>query len=210
MPDVKRSYHAPVREQQARDTRARIVDAAAGLFSSAGWAGTTVAEVARTAGVTPQAVHQSVGAKPALLIQAVASAVASFDAGAPDAGPLRDREPFRTAYDAQVPLPDRAKAFAAGSRQIYDRAGSLFLVLAQTAPAEPEVATLWARARADRLDDCRRLVRVAGHTGRDATRRADQLYVQSGPGVHAELRQLGWSGTAYESWLSRAVSALLA
>ena len=205
MADVKRSYHAPVREEQARRTRARILDAAAASFATSGWAGTTVASVARAAGVTPQAVHLSVGAKPTLLIAAVAAAAA----GEEDERPLREREPFRTAYDAEVSIALRAEAFATGTRQVYERAGALFLVLAQTAPAEPELAYLWERARGDRLLDCRTLVRSAGHRGREARRRAELLFVQSGPAAHAELVGLGWSQNAYQAWLARTVEDLL-
>src|SRR4051794_17143749 len=117
MTNVKRSYHAPVREQQARQTREHILEAAAASFAANGWLGTTVASVARTAGVTPQAVHLSVGTKPALLIAAVAAAVAGQDEGRP----LREREPFRTAYDETVALAPRARAFAAGTRRVYER-----------------------------------------------------------------------------------------
>jgi AcrR family transcriptional regulator len=205
MTDVKRSYHAPVREQQARQTRARILEAAAASFATAGWLGTTVASVARAAGVTPQAVHLSVGAKPALLVAAVAAAVA----GEETEQPLRERQPFRTAFDDTRALDQRAHAFAVGTRQIYERAGALFLVLAQTAPTDPELAARWDRARRDRLTDCRLLVRGAGHRGRDARRRADLLFVQSGPGVHAELIGLGWSGKSYEAWLAETVESLL-
>src|SRR5512141_884449 len=126
MADVKRSYHAPVREQQARQTRVRILEAAAASFASTGWAGTTIASVARAAGVTPQAVHLSVGAKPTLLVAAVAQAVAGEEAGRP----RREREPFRAAYDETATTARRAHAFAAGTRQVYERAGALFLVLA--------------------------------------------------------------------------------
>jgi hypothetical protein len=146
-----------------------------------------------------------VGAKPTLLLAAVATAVA----GEENDLPLRERAPFRTAYDETLALAPRARAFAAGSRQVYERAGALFLVLAQTAPAEPEVAALWDRARADRLTDCRLLVRTTGRRGRDAQRRADLLFVQSGPGVHAELVGLGWSGKGYETWLAETVERLM-
>jgi AcrR family transcriptional regulator len=204
---VKRSYHAPVRAEQARLTRARIVAAAAACFASSGWTGTTVAAIAHAAGVSPQAVHLSVGAKPALLVEAVRSAVAGDDSETP----LREREPFRTAYDERLPLGERAKVFASGARRVYDRAGALFLVLEHAAPSEPDVARRWAQARADRLSDCRHLVRTSGrHTSSDARRRSDLLFVQSGPGVHAELTGLGWSGKAYELWLADVVMALLA
>jgi AcrR family transcriptional regulator len=205
MADVKRAYHAPVRAQQARQTRRRILDAAAASFAAHGWSGTTVGSIARAAEVTPQAVHLSVGTKPALLIAAVAAAVA----GEEDADrPLRERAPFRDAFDEAVPLPARAAAFAAGTRQVYERAGALFMVLAHAAPTDPELAGIWEKARSDRLSDCRLMIRRTG-SRRDAQRRAQLLFVQSGPGVHAELGALGWSGTAYESWLAMTVEGLL-
>jgi AcrR family transcriptional regulator len=205
MPDVKRSYHAPVREEQSRLTRARILDAAAETFSRTGWAGTTVAGIASVAGVSPQAVHQSVGAKPALLVEAVRRAVAGND----ESVPLREREPFRTAYDESQPVRSRAEAFAAGTREVYARAGALFLVLAQAAPLDQALAGLWDRARRDRLADCRLLVRTTGHRDRAAHRLGDQVFVLSGPAVHAELTALGWSARAYEGWLSDGLEELL-
>jgi AcrR family transcriptional regulator len=56
---VKRPYHAPVRAEQAAQTRRRVAQAAAEAFAAAGWASTTIAGIARAAGVTPQAVHLS-------------------------------------------------------------------------------------------------------------------------------------------------------
>jgi AcrR family transcriptional regulator len=207
VPGVKRPYHAPVRIEQAAQTRHRILDAAAAAFAAHGWAGTTIASVARAAGVTPQAVHLSVGAKPALLVAAVEHAVAGDQ---PDL-PLAEREPFRTAFAPGATLPDRARAFAAGSRRVYQRAGPLFLVLAQAAPVDAELAARWERARARRFEDCRRLVQLTG-PHRPAARRklTDLLFVYSGPGMYADLTgDRGWTSEAYEAWLTEAVEALL-
>ncbi|MCX5746660.1 MAG: helix-turn-helix domain containing protein, partial [Proteobacteria bacterium] len=44
------------------------LDAARELFTVGGWAGTSVAEVARVAGVALDTVYASVGRKPALLL----------------------------------------------------------------------------------------------------------------------------------------------
>jgi len=68
---VKRRYHAPVRQEQAAQTRQRIAAAAAAEFAEHGWSGTTVAAIAARAQVTPQAVHLAVGGKAALLVRAV-------------------------------------------------------------------------------------------------------------------------------------------
>jgi len=207
VPAVKRPYHAPVRIEQAAQTRHRILDAASAAFAAHGWAGTTIASVARAAGVSPQAVHLSVGAKPALLVAAVEHAIAGDQPGVP----LAEREPFRTAFAPDATLRDRAEALAAGSRGVYQRAGPLFLVLAQAAPLDAELAALWERARARRLEDCRRLVQLVGRAGPAARSKVtDLLFVYSGPGVYADLTgDRGWTGEAYETWLAAAVEDLL-
>ncbi len=207
MTDSKRPYHAPIRTEQAARTRDGILQAADDLFSAQGWSGTTIADIARAARVTPQAVHQSVGAKPALLIAAVQRAVGGDAAERP----LVDREPFRIAYAIDTALPDRAAAFAKGTREVYQRAGRLLLVLAQASPLDPELAELWDRARARRLADCRKLVSKTAICGRATQDRVtDLLFVQSGPGVYAELvAQRHWSAKAYQAWLAGTVESLL-
>jgi AcrR family transcriptional regulator len=94
---------------------------AAAAFEAHGWAGTTIASVARAAGVSPQVVHLSVGAKPALLVAAVEHAIAGDQPGVP----LAEREPFRTAFAPDATLHDRATALAAGSRGAYQQAGAV-------------------------------------------------------------------------------------
>lgn len=65
-----RRYSSQLRAEQAEATRARIVTAAAELFSSRGYAGTSMPEIARQAGVSTETV-QSHGPKAALLRVAV-------------------------------------------------------------------------------------------------------------------------------------------
>jgi AcrR family transcriptional regulator len=206
VPPVKRRYEAPIRREQSALTRRRILDAAAAAFAASGWAGTTVADVARAAGVTPQAVHLSVGAKPALLVAAVAHAVAGDE---PDV-PLRQRRSFGPAFAPGVTAAGRAAAFAAGSRAVYQRAGALFLVLAQAAPADQAVQNLWRSAREARLADCRDLVRLASPSAVADDRTVDVVFVLSGPGVYADLTgDRGWPAAAYEQWLTTALAPLL-
>jgi AcrR family transcriptional regulator len=206
--DVKRSYHAPVRAEQAAQTRRRVLQAAVDAFTERGWAGTTIADIAHAAGITAQAVHLSVGAKPALLIGAVQYAVAGDQ---PDV-PLIEREPFRHAYAADADLAQRAVAFAAGTSEVYQRAGRLLLVLAQTAPIDAELAALWASARSARLADCRHLVDLTSRRARPQQQRiTDLLFVQSGPGVYSDLvGDRGWTHAAYRTWLTTTVHTLLA
>src|ERR1700720_2057224 len=61
---ARRTYNAAFRQQQARATRRRILDAARRLFSAGGgYTGTTMREVAAEAGVAVQTVHAVFGTK---------------------------------------------------------------------------------------------------------------------------------------------------
>jgi hypothetical protein len=157
--------------------------------------------------VSAQTVHQSVGAKSALLIGAVAVTVAGDDAGVP----LTEREPFRRAYVPTATPAERAAAFAAGTAEVYGRAGALFGVLARAAADEPELAARWARAKEDRLRDCTRLVRaVHPRRTRRVAELADLVFVQSGPGVYLDLVvDRGWPPDRYRQWLTAELERLL-
>ncbi len=64
-----RAYRSELRQQQAEQTRSRILAAAADLFAAEGYARTTLAKIAAAAGVSVETV-QGQGPKAALLIAA--------------------------------------------------------------------------------------------------------------------------------------------
>ncbi|GGM34883.1 TetR family transcriptional regulator [Microbacterium saperdae] len=66
---VSRTYRSELRVRQARETRARIIAAAAGLFAAQGYQATTIAAIARAAGVSAETVKTS-ASKAELLIAA--------------------------------------------------------------------------------------------------------------------------------------------
>jgi AcrR family transcriptional regulator len=59
----KRTYRSPLREEQARLTRDRILDAALTLFATQGYGATSIAAIAREAGVVPETIYASLGSK---------------------------------------------------------------------------------------------------------------------------------------------------
>ena len=69
-PTVKRRYDSTRRDEQARETRERIIRAALDLFVAHGYGCTTIADVARVAGVSPETVYATLGNKANLLRQA--------------------------------------------------------------------------------------------------------------------------------------------
>jgi AcrR family transcriptional regulator len=67
-PVKPRRYRSVVRTEQAAATRRAVLLAARELFTTTGYAGTSVADVARRAGVSVDTVYTSVGRKPELLL----------------------------------------------------------------------------------------------------------------------------------------------
>ena len=206
MDSVKRPYHAPRREQQAAQTRARIAQAAVEEFSERGWAGTTVAAIAARAGVTPQAIYQTVGAKPALLIRAVETAVA----GSPDDVLLADRPSFAAVYRPGLSRRQRIRAYAAATADAYDRSAALFLVLQDAARSDPNVATMAAAGADRRLGETRRLAALLRPDADDSSieQLTDAIWVLSGPAAYADLvHARRWTGERYREFLEVMIDA---
>ncbi|SFW81357.1 TetR/AcrR family transcriptional regulator [Amycolatopsis australiensis] len=208
MGPVKRGYHAPLREQQAAQTRQRIAEAAVEEFSEHGWAGTTVAAIAARAGVTPQAVYQAVGGKPALLVRAVETAVA----GSADDVMLADRPSFAAAYEPGLNKTQRLRAFAAATAEAYHRAAALFLVLQDAARSDPTAKELAAAGADRRLTENRRLANLLrpGSDARSAAELTDAIWVLTGPAVYADLvHHRKWTAEQYRTFLEDMLDAAI-
>src|SRR4051812_39636070 len=104
MAEGKRVYHSPLRAEQARRTRAAVLDAAGRCFLEKGYAATTMKDVAAQAGVSVQTVFGQ-GTKAALLLACVDRAVVGDD----EESPLAQRELFVRLVEA----PDLAGKLAA-------------------------------------------------------------------------------------------------
>src|SRR3954468_545429 len=99
MAEGKRVYHSPLRAEQARRTRAAVLDAAGRCFLRSGYAATTMKDVAAEAGGPAQTVFGQ-GGKASLLLACVDRAVVGDD----DDVPFRQRDLFVRV----VETPDRA------------------------------------------------------------------------------------------------------
>src|SRR5690349_2802336 len=76
---VKRRYDSTRRQAQARENRRQILAAAHGLFVEKGYGNTTIAEIARVAGVAAETVYSTFRNKPTLLHRAWDLAVGGDD-----------------------------------------------------------------------------------------------------------------------------------
>src|SRR3954470_13692920 len=94
-----RAYNSPSRREQAAATRLAILDAARELFERDGYAATTIATVAKRAGVAEKTLYLAFGNKPGLLRAVWNRAIR----GDEDEIPVAQKEWFREVLDAEDP-----------------------------------------------------------------------------------------------------------
>ncbi len=204
-----RSYTSSVRAEQADATRSRVVRAADARFRTDGYAATSVAAVARDAGVSGQTVYNVFGTKAALLKAAYDVAVVGDD----DPVPLAERPDVRALYaepDAAVFL----RGYAAFGRHVAERIGPLALQISAGASAgDPDLAALRDTTNAERLIGAGMVAQRVADLGAlapgltvEAAR--DRIWTLNSIEVWHLLTGLrGWSGDAYAAWVGDAMVA---
>lgn len=199
----RRRYASPVREESARRTRAAIVAAATDLFTARGYAATSLADVAASAGVARPTVFAAFGSKPALLRQVLDQALAGDD----EPVPVADRPWFRPVWDA--PAQDGAlDAYARVCTLIGGRAARVFEAVRRAAGASPEVTELWNTLQGNRRAGANMVVRHLEklgplRPGLDTRRATDLLWVYNDPAhYHALVLDCGWRESVFADWLS--------
>ena len=206
-----RSYDNSRRAEQARETRRRIVEVARELLLAQGYATTTIAQVAKAAGVSSETVQKGFGTKAAL-------AKAVYDVtlvGDDEPVPLRDRPEFQ----AVVSEPDPARklaAYGAIGRGLWERLGPLLDVLMQGAQAgEPDLVAFVATIRRESYVGASGLVAdLAAHGALRPDQTVDQARDELWLLIQPELWLLlvgerGRSLDAVQAWFTRTATAAL-
>lgn len=145
MATSSRTKNRAAQAARARATRGRAVAAATRLIVRDGYLQTTMADIAREAGVVVQTLYLGFGSKVALLSAALDVAMAGDD----EPVPLLER-PW---YDELVEEPDGPRAlalFVAGASRIIDRHYPLYAAV-RDAAADPELAELLAHNKRSRF-----------------------------------------------------------
>jgi AcrR family transcriptional regulator len=206
---VKRPYDSTRRQEQARETRQRIVRAAHELFVDLGYGNTTIAEVARTAGVAVETIYAAFRNKPTLLRQVW---YVSFR-GDEDDVPLFDRPEIR-AVISEPDLDKRFRAQAVVLTGVFRRITPLLLALQGAVASEPTAAAMLAEFDERRLDAAGKYARAAAATGKLAASEdecRDVLWATlDGALWHRLVAGRGWSDERFAAWLGHLwTSALL-
>lgn len=199
----RRRYDAPRRRAHAAATRRRILEAAQPLFEANGYAGTSMAAVAASAGVALKTLYVDFDSKGGLL-RALWHLRLRGDEG--DA-PVGERGWFRAVLDEPDPA-RRLRLNARNSRVVKERVAGLFEVLRSAAQTDPEVAALWRRIQDEFYDNQRAVVRSlhregALRPGLGVTRATDIVWALNHPDTYRLLvGERGWSPARYERWLA--------
>jgi AcrR family transcriptional regulator len=199
----RRPYRSAVRADSAQRTRAAIVAAAGDLFMANGYAATSLAEVARAAGVARPTVFATFGSKTALLRQVLDEALAGDDA----AVPVAQRSWFQPVWDASTSAAV-LDAYAGVCVLIGGRAARLFEAVRRAADDSPEARQLWQTLQDNRragakmvLEHARTLGPLA--TGLSVKRGIDILWLFNDPAHYAALvLDRGWAEDRFRDWLA--------
>jgi AcrR family transcriptional regulator len=200
---TSRAYRSELRQQQAEQTRSRILAAAAELFAADGYPRTTLAKIAAAAGVSPETV-QGQGPKAVLFIAAIEH-IAFGVAGEEDVFNL-------DAGRALLAIDDCAEAvdfFVATQAGVYERTAHLAQALFGGSGSDPELERYRTDFIAGVNAQIRRLLGV--HRDRGWVRGdvpfdevVQTIAVLSGPETYLRIvHGEGWSVAAYSTWLRR-------
>jgi len=205
---VKRRYTSVRRDEQARETRLRIIRAARELFVTKGYGRTTLAEVAREAGVAVETVYAAFGNKATLLRR-------TWDVdfrGDEEDVPLFDRAEMQAILD-EPDLATRIHRHAAFVTATNRRTGPLTAALEGAAASEPAAAEMLLEFGTRRLDRASRYAKAAAATGRLAVTESecrDVLFAMMDSALWRRLVvERGWSDDRYAEWLARMWIAIL-
>lgn len=197
---VKRRYHSARRREQAAETRERILRAAHDLFVNQGYGQTTIAEIARIAGVSVETVYAAYRNKPTLLRQVW---FATFR-GDEDDVRLLDRPEIRDVL-AEPDLATRLRAHAVALVPVFRRITPLFRALQGAATTEPAAAAMLAEFDDRRLDAATHYAKAAAATGQLALgeKECRDLLAATMDGAlwHRLVDEQGWSGDRFAQLL---------
>lgn len=201
-------YISPLREAQAAETRRRILGAAATAFGASGYSGTSLAQVAKDAGVSVETVKQH-GPKPVLLLAAFGHAFTGTDYELP----LHQQPEL----DGIRALPD--DEFLTGWLGFVAEANSrvvrLWPRLLEAALVDDEVAERVAEVQQRRRADMDSVIALLRQRGLCRSRAADPdlaaavSFLISPESYDQLVLEGGWDEKAYLSWLVLAVERMI-
>lgn len=210
MSERVKSYNSPLREQQAKLTRERILQAARELFRDRGYGATTLADIARQAGVAEPTVRATFKTKPNLVEHLLRLAIRGSD----DELQLQQREAFQNMLAAtdKDTLLDRLADLA---ESVHRRSWDVLEIVRGAAGSDPAIAELHDQRRRARYANQKTVAKRLQQLGALADETsvetaADLLWLYTAPETYQMLViERRWSATRYRAWFRAAISSIL-
>jgi AcrR family transcriptional regulator len=199
---VKRPYDSTRRQEQAGETRLRILGAAHQLFVAQGYGRTTIADIASTAGVAVETIYAAFRNKPTLLrhVWYLSSRGDEEDVR------LLDRPEIRAVL-AEPDLATRFGRHAVVVTALCRRITPLLTALQGAAASEPAATAMLAEWDERRLDACATYAAAAAATGQLAVSEAECRDVlaatMDGTLWKRLVAESGWPNERFATWLGR-------
>ena len=197
----KRQYRSSIREQQAKETRRVILDAAKRVLEREGYGATTMQAIAAEAGVVTKTVYTAYSTKSGLL-SALWDVVLRGDE---DAAPVGALAWYREVIDE--PIPERQlRLNARNSRIVKMRIAGVVRVIRDGATSDPGVGKLWCNIENSFYQNQLAIVQSLNdkqvlRSNLDVKRAADILWTLNHPDLWRLLvGERRWTPDAYEQW----------
>ena len=205
---TKRPYDSARRQEQARQTRAAILDAAWRRFLADGFAPTTIASLAADVGVSVDTIYKSFGGK-AGLVRAICEQALAGE------GPVPAESRSDALQSTEVDPRAIIRGWGALTAEIAPRVAPVLLLIRDAAMADPEMASLQTEMDAQRLDhmthNARNLAK-AGHLRKDLNvkQAGEIMWTYSSPQLYELLVLIrGWPPQRYSAFIADAMIAAL-
>ena len=201
-----RTYDGTRRQERASAAFRRTLDVAERLFLETGYTSTTVAAIAKAAGVSAATIYKTYGGKAGLAREVCQRALR----GATDV-PAEERS---NALRSSTSVEAVVEGWGRLAMEVSSRSAPIALVLRNAAVTDPEAAALYGdleRQRLDRMHDNARFLRDAGFLREGVSVRdaRDVLWMSVAPEVYELLvvRQ-GWSLARFGRHVARTIGTI--
>lgn len=199
---VKRPYDSSRRQEQARQTRREILRAAHDLFVVQGYGRTTIADVARAAGVSPETIYATYKNKATLMHR-----VWDVTVGGDDEEVVFHERPEVQAIRAEPDLARRLMMHARMATATARRMTPLVLAVQGSSGAEESARAMVEEMDRQRYEGMGVMAAEAAKTGQLAVSEQEcrDLVWSTTDGLlwHRLVQVRGWSDEQYADWLGR-------
>jgi AcrR family transcriptional regulator len=204
----RRPYDSSRRLEQARRNREAILEAAGRELFEVGYAATTIAEIARAAGVSVETVYKNFGSKSGI-VRAI------YERGLAGRGPVpayhRSDEMSASETDPRVIV----RKWGALAAEVSPRVSPILLLVRAAAASDPDLAALLEESDKTRLARMRHNARTLDDRGflRDGmtvATAADILWTHTSPELYELLVvRRGWTPDQFGDFIARTLVATL-